>query len=120
MQSALLDTWNHTFGNLPGGRLWEFSFPPTLLRRLARMAGRAEVRMPPGMALQANLAETSPDFNREEVVDEGGGEEAEATRPPRGDSCRVAQLSSSGFGINVAGTLSAAGARRSFMRQAQG
>lgn len=63
LRSSLLDTWNATFGNLSlkppsasseagGGRIaWQDAFRPSLLRHLAELSQRKEVKLPSGITL---------------------------------------------------------------------
>lgn len=108
------------------------------------MSGRAEVKMPPGIALQDNRNNNSPlvtgqatgntrkGSGNEEVGEdgerEGEDEDTFETQSQLGDNLLGGQTAvrsagsgnrSPGFGTGVAGMLSAAGARRSFIPASQ-
>lgn len=131
LQSSLLDTWNATFGALPlTSRDREAAFfPPALLRLLSRMAGRAEVKMPPGMAFGraepagpaghgAREDAASRDLHEDGEEDGEDEDEDEQSLPTSFGGSRVAGMLPTSFGGNhVAGVLPAPGARRSFMPQ---
>lgn len=131
--------WNQNFGRLSGGHEWKAAFPRTLLRSLSAMAGRAEVIVPPGIHLEEvsdrDLQETGQGGEAAEEEEEAAaavavaaaaalrvgkeGEEDLLQSAPGGGR-RSGRHASPGHGNNVAGTLPAVCAQRSFMRQGRG
>lgn len=124
LQSALLETWNETFGSLVGMREWKAtSVPPYLLRSFSRMAERAEVKMPPGILLQVcprggsvNASDCRDLREKQEAAAVGAEAEGEGFLSSSVLGAGAAACAMSRSASDVSATLPAAGARRSFMR----
>lgn len=140
LQSSVLDTWNTTFGILPGGSEWQAAFPRALFQSLSAMTGRADVKMPPGMVLihedhtarSGTAKKTATCFNEDGRGRLDGGErvrEASKALPEEEGSCpqslmgdALGDVPSVGYGRSVAGMLHATSAdvRGSFIRSGRG
>lgn len=118
LQSHLVETWNHTFGTLPGDKCSQV-FPGRLLDLLGALAERTELRLPPGLCLRNASASATPRVaghaagTTAEGVDEDGGD---GSCPPSADGalagCRLVDREMGG----VSGKLPTGATQSSFIR----